>query len=62
MACIKRDIRNLREPKLFHKESGSEAKRTARPTKTLWQSDQLIVVRDGKTDHMAKGLAVISRV
>lgn len=59
VACIKRCIENLRDPKVFHKDSGREIELKARSTMTLWKSDLLIVVRDGKADHMAKGQAVI---
>jgi hypothetical protein len=41
---MKRWIRNLRDPKAFHKESGRVAKPKARRTMALWKSDQSIVV------------------
>ncbi|KKO43792.1 hypothetical protein WG68_18875 [Arsukibacterium ikkense] len=59
---IKEMYQELERARSVPQGSGRDAKPQARPTMTFWQSDQLIVVRDGKAVHMAKGLAVISCV
>ncbi len=55
VACMKRCIRNLREPDAFHSGRGREAQRDSRPTMTPRQSDQLIVVRERESRSHGEG-------
>ena len=52
---MKRCIRNLRDPKVLHKESGRDAQLKARLTMALWKSDQPVVVCAGESLVHGKG-------
>ena len=56
---MERDDRNLGDPIGSFRKGGRACREVESRPKADWESDQLIVLGDGKADHVGKGLTGI---
>jgi len=59
VARMERDDRNLGDPIGSFRKGGRACREVESRPKADWESDQLIVLGDGRTDHRGKGLTEI---
>lgn len=59
MACVERDGQELGRPEWLPRRAGRLFREKEGQSKAIRESDQPIVLRDGRADYKGKGLTVI---